>query len=218
MIDPVITAAACVFLALLFGADALAGELEDRTLSPLVAAGAGRESLVAGKLLARAGTLALAVATGFGTAALLRGAAGVRVALAALLLGLIGVAWGILAAALGGTRARTLVFALGSWFLFVFLIDALLLACLVVVAPSAPVDVGTHGHAELAAPAGPSPFAATALLLDPVDIFRLTAMDPAERALAGAALSPFALAGGWLAWLAGTLLLLWRRAVRLRLF
>lgn len=220
-------------LGLLAGADVLAGEIEDRSLLPLLTASISRRACYAGKLLGTATALGAAYVAAFGSAALVialaRGSEGAGdyavVAAAGFSLTLSALVLGAALAAGGGGRVRAYALALAAWMLLVIALDAVLLGAVVLSAPAPPVDVGGHGHDELSAsamqmPAGSDDQAAGApadggaypwfLLLDPVDLYRLTVLraGPGLRAswLAGAAppgggAEQVALAIGWLFWL-----------------
>lgn len=126
-------------LGVMLGHDAFVGERERGTLALLLAAPVGRAALVAGKLLGHAAVLGLAIALGFGGAALViafggdggaawaGGAAYLRMMLGSWLLGLVFVALGYLVSI--GTRERTTAgaIAIGVWLLLVVIYDLALI-------------------------------------------------------------------------------------------
>ena len=224
-------------LALLAGADLLASEIEDRTLLLMITLPISRSACFLGKLLGRAAVLAgaylVASATAAGAIALVHGTAGwddyLVVTVSGLLLSL---TCGGVGAALGASergRLRAFGSALTTWVVMVFLVDAILLAAVVGFAPAAPEQVGMHGHSELraqmpirddhgdhrASAASQAPRASASpawlMLLDPVDLFRLSALSAAPKLRIqleavlpeGRDLSTGApLVVGWLIWLA----------------
>jgi len=208
-------------LGLLVGADTLAGELEDRTLVPLLTASISRSACYAGKLAGTVTALGIAHVVAYGSAAcfiaLTHGAAGLgdylAVATAGLALMLSSVTLGALLAAGGGGRVRAYALALLAWMVLVIALDALLLSVVILSAPAPPVDVGGHGHDEVATTATQMPAGAADapypwfMLLDPVDLYRLTVLQtgPELRAswLAGGAApgNRGARAASWLGWL-----------------
>ena len=148
----------------------------------------------------------------------------------------------------GRGRARALGLALGCWVVFVFALDAIILAAVVAMSPPPPAEVGHGGHTEVAprhrtpsarphgqghhaGGAGPAahahdhghgaggdalpeegerlPWLAWLMLLDPVDLFRLSVLSasPSARARyllglprqASAIWLPITI--GWLVWL-----------------
>ncbi|MEE8525049.1 MAG: ABC transporter permease subunit [Thermoanaerobaculia bacterium] len=235
-------------LALLAGADLLAGEIEDGSLAPVLTLPVSRTACFLGKAVARAGLLGLVYLVSFVSAgvavAVLQGADSWRdyaaVAVSGLFLCLACGGIGALLGAAGRGRLRAFSAALVTWLVLVVALDTLLLALVVAQAPAAPAEVGVHGHDELVAPAAP-PFhdphahgdhrpetaAVTAgspliwlMLLDPVDVYRLTALSaaPSLRARLALALPSGGLSGRWLPLMAGwwvwwvvpPLLALWR--------
>lgn len=206
-------------LGLLAGADALAGELEDRSLLPLLTASISRRACYAGKLAGTAGALGAAYVAAFASAggliAATHGLSGagdyLAVAAAGLALLLAALVLGAAIAAGGGGRVRAYALALAAWMVLVIALDALLLSAVVLSAPPPPVDIGGHGHDELTATAtkgnGSYPWI---MLLDPVDLYRLTVLQagPGLRASwVAAGASQGGAAGqattwiGWLLWL-----------------
>jgi ABC-type transport system involved in multi-copper enzyme maturation permease subunit len=208
-------------LGLLAGADTLAGELEDGTLVPLLTASISRSACYAGKLAGTATSLGIAHVVAYGSAAcfiaLIDGTSGLGdflvVAAAGLALLLSSVAVGALLAAGGGGRVRAYALALLAWMTLVIALDALLLSAVILSAPAPPVDVGRHGHDELAASSMQMPATASDapypwfMLLDPVDLYRLTVLQTGAELraswLAGGAApgSRAAHAASWLGWL-----------------
>lgn len=189
-------------LALLAGADLLAGEIEDRTLVPVITLPISRGACFAGKVLGRAGLLCASYLAGFGSVAIAitawRGATGWQdysaVAVSGLLLCLTCGGIGTALGASAGGRVRAFGVALVVWLVMVFAIDAVLLAAVIVLAPPPPQQIGMHGHSELAAPrqempihdhgahgasAQSQPAAGNAavwlMTLDPPDLFRVSA-------------------------------------------
>jgi len=221
-------------VALLFGAEMLAGEMEDGSLLALVTLPLSRTSCFLGKLAGRVTALVVLESVLFGLAAVavgfVNGAEGlagyVAVQTSALLLSAACVAVG--AAIAAGRRGRVHVYAISllTWVVLVFLIDAVLLAVIVALAPATPTQIGEHGHSELsdsmparaeggsgmASGEGIGRAGAWLLTLDPVDLFRLgalsavlpTAADRSAGREAGAtvAVSSVPLVLGWLCWLA----------------
>jgi len=195
-------------LALLAGADLLAGEIEDRTVVPVITLPISRAACFAGKVLGRAGLLCASYSAAFGSVAIAiaacRGSTGWRDYLVIVVSGLLlCLVCGGVGAALGAsTRGRVRAFgsALVVWLAMVFAVDAALLAAVVVLAPPPPQQIGTHGHSELAAPGRGAPIrehqasapsepqrgvsAVWLMALDPTDLFRISAFvwGPALRA------------------------------------
>jgi ABC-type transport system involved in multi-copper enzyme maturation permease subunit len=223
-------------LALLAGVELLAGEREDGSLVPLLTLPLSRGSCLLGKGLGRAaalGAVYLACTASAGAAvAMARGTQGARdwaaVAGAGLLLGFATGGVGLLLGAAGRGRVRAFAAALVAWVVLVLALDAALLTAVVALAPSPPAEVGSHGHAELRAPgaagggddpharhaepapASPTPLAGWLLAINPVSLYRLTALalSPGLRPRLGLALPGFSgvalgltLAAGWLVWL-----------------
>ena len=206
-------------LALLAGAELLAGEREDGSLIPLVTLPLSRRACLFGKTLGRGASLGavyLACAASAGaTVTLVRGSEGAQdwacVAAAGLLLctatGGVGLALG----ASGRGRVRAFALALMAWVLLVLALDAALLAAVVALAPGPPAEVGSHGHAELRAPGAAAPegdpharhaeppgsrpasLAGWLLALSPVSLYRLTALSlsPSLRPRLGLAVPGF---------------------------
>ena len=96
-------------------------------------------------------------------------------------------------AALGSTsrsRVRAYAASLSFWVLLVFALDAGLLAATIGLAPPPPDNVGHHGHDELIAPGGSkdatsdhsersragTSVVTSLMMLNPVDLFRLSAL------------------------------------------
>lgn len=224
-------------LALLAGADLLAGEIGDRTLLPVITLPISRSACFLGKLIGRTALLAAAYLVASASAAcaiaLTHGTDGWDNYLIVMASGLLlSLTCGGLGTALGVSergRLRAFGFALGTWIVLVFLLDAILLAAVVTFAPAPPEQVGMHGHSELrqqmpihdyhgerqASAASQSPRApaspAWLMMLDPVDLFRLSALStaPKLRAQLKAFLpedsdlsTRVPLVLGWLIWLA----------------
>jgi len=147
-------------LALLAGAELLAGEREDGSLVPLLTLPLSRGSCLLGKGLGRAtalGAAYLACTASAGAAvALARGPQGVwdwtAVTAAGLLLGLASGGIGVLLGAGGRGRVRAFAAALLAWLVMVLALDAALLTAVVALAPPPPHEIGMHGHAELPPP------------------------------------------------------------------
>ncbi len=216
-------------LGLLAGADTFASEIEDGTLVPIVTLPISRSACFVGKCLGRAALATASYVAVFGSAGLAMGMAHgavdaidyLTVAAAGLLLllasGGVGVALG------AGARGRLGAFGLALivWLGLVFVVDALLLAGVIVVSPAPPAEVGGHGHGELTmamrdnedpatetetssehdhsaagAPAG-SPAAAWWMASTPTDLHRLSgiAWSPGLRQRMGGALPSLARAG-----------------------
>lgn len=229
-------------IALLFGAETLAGEVEEGSLLAIVTLPLSRASCFLGKLTGRVAALVVAQGASFGLAALVvgfvngpEGLAGYAVVqISALLLSSACVAVGAAIAAGGRGRVHVYAVSLLTWLVLVFLIDAVLLAAIVALAPAAPTQVGEHGHSELSGAmplpdergqglggeAGIDRTAAWLLTLDPVDLFRLgalSAISPPGR-VGGTTTAPtLPLAVGWLCWLVLPTLIGLRRFRRLPL-
>ncbi len=191
-------------VALLFGAEMLAGEVEDGSLLSVITLPLARASCYLGKLTGRVIALAAAQVTVFGLVAVVVGSARgqdglgsyVLVQAFALILSVACVAVGAALAAGGRGRVHAYVGSLLTWLVLVFVVDALLLGVIVAVAPAAPTEVGAHGHSELsevmpmgeASGLGPtgeltiSRTGAWMLTLDPVDLFRLGALSASSLA------------------------------------
>jgi ABC-type transport system involved in multi-copper enzyme maturation permease subunit len=224
-------------LGLLAGADLLAGEIEDRTLLPVITLPISRSACFLGKFLGRTALLVaaylLAAASAAGAIGLAHGMDGWDNYLVVMASGLLlSLTCGGVGTALGVSergRLRAFGSALATWIVLVFLLDAILLAAVVTFAPAPPEQVGTHGHSELGqqmpihdyhgdhqAPAasqapGASASPAWLMMLDPVDLFRLSALSTAPKLRAQ--LEAFLPGGGdpstwapivlgWLIWLA----------------
>lgn len=221
-------------LALLFGAETLAGEIDDGSLLAIVTLPLSRTSCFLGKLAGRVTALVVLQGVLFALAAVvvgsvngLEGLAGYAIVqVSALLLSATCVAIGAAIAAGGRGRVHVYAVSLLAWVVLVFLIDAVLLAVIVALAPAPPTQVGEHGHSELSdsmpaqAELGPGMASgegvdrtgAWLLTLDPVDLFRLAALSTvlpaaADRAAGHAVgvtttVHSLPLAVGWLCWLA----------------
>jgi Cu-processing system permease protein len=183
-------------LALLAGADMLAGELEDGFLVPVVSLPISRTACFGGKLLGRALILGAAYLVAFGSAAaglwIRHGPAGLQdylaPASAGLLLSLACAGTGAALAASGHGRVRAYAASLAAWVLLVFVLDAGLLATVVGLAPPPPENIGHHGHDELSmtSDAGgtdlngvshsSSTGVAVLMTISPVDLFRLSSL------------------------------------------
>lgn len=215
-------------VALLFGAEMLAGETERGSLPSLVTLPLSRTDCFLGKLLGRLAVLAGAEVALFGAAASVLAVAGgteglagyVAVQVSALLLSAACVAIGAALAAGGRDRVGAYAVTLLAWVTLVFVVDGVLLAAIVSVTPPAPTSIGEHGHSELseAMPLGPPNADTTSettagpsldrpgawlLTLDPVDLFRLgglAADADANDPTRAMVVAPLAV--GWLAWLA----------------
>jgi ABC-type transport system involved in multi-copper enzyme maturation permease subunit len=226
-------------IGLLAGADLLAGEGEDGTLLPIASLPISRAVCFFGKLAGRTAMVVASYLCAFGSAgiaiALVRGSAKwtdyAAVAGAGLALCLACMAIGV---ALGQPhRGRTRAFgaATVAWIVMVFALDAVLLGAVVALAPVPPEDVGSHGYGEMAAQRemmklhelddngdephdggrteAPWQMAQWLVALDPVDLFRFTALlgSPTlhQRATVGLGESGpgwIMLATAWLAWIA----------------
>jgi ABC-type transport system involved in multi-copper enzyme maturation permease subunit len=144
-------------LALLAGADLMAGEIEDGTLVPLVTLPIPRTACFVGKALGRGALLVTTYLASYGSAAvavaLTQGTNGWRDYVAVVGGGLLLLfVCGVVGTALGcSRRGRIGVFgsALLAWVVLVFALDALLLTALVAMAPPGPAEVGVRGHSEL---------------------------------------------------------------------
>jgi Cu-processing system permease protein len=240
-------------IALLAGTDLLAGELEDGSLLPVLTLPIARTACVLGKWTGRAVLLSAGYCVAFATAALavalLRGTAGLADYLTITLWGLaLSLSCLSVGAALGasrGGRVKTFGASLVVWLVLVFLVDAALLATLVAGAPAGPESVGAHGHGELAPlrsvhDSSPDPHAHEAeaesepirsvspwwMALDPVDLFRISAMAATSRLRTAIELAHPGLGGlrlwgplvtGWVGWLAIPLLMAVLRMRRLDL-
>ena len=207
-----LTAVILPLLALLAGAELLAGELEDGSLVPILTLPISRRACFAGKCLGRAATLGAAYLASFGSAGAAvvaaQGTGGwsdwAAVTAAGLLLSLSTGAIGAALGASGSGRVRAFGTALVAWIVLVFALDALLLTLVVALAPPPPGAIGEHGHGEVAAPSrvdmpiydGSDPHAREAqpeqprsgalsgrlMALNPVSLFRLTSLVRARMA------------------------------------
>jgi len=240
-------------IALLAGTDLLAGELEDGSLLPILTLPIARTTCVLGKWAGRAMLLSAGYCVAFATAilaiALVQGTDGladyVVVVLWGLALSLSCLSVGAALGASRGGRVKTFGASLVAWLALVFLVDAALLAILIGGAPAGPESVGAHGHDELAplhsvhdpstrphvhdAGAEPDPVGAVSpwwMALDPVDLFRISAMAATSRLRTGIELADPGLGGlrlwgplltGWAGWLAIPLLVAVFRMRRLDL-
>jgi len=230
-------------ITLLAGTDLLAGELEDGSLVPLLTLGITRPACLLGKYAGRWLVFTAGYGLAFASSTLsivaLQGAEGlgdyVMVVASGLALSSCCLAIGAALGATRGGRVRAFGAALVAWLVLVFAIAAVLLAVLIAGAPAGPQSVGAHGHAELAplrsvhdpAPSSDpharhmeeTPAEPTAsiwwMTLDPVDLFRISAMAGASGLRARLELlRPKAddiglwapLLTGWLCWLAAPLL------------
>lgn len=235
-------------LGLLAGTELLARELEVGSLSQVLTLPISRRALLLGKWLGAGGPFVLVYVFAFGSAtvamalahdatALLDYAA---TALAGLLLFVSCFGIGTALGALRSGRTRALAWALASWIVFVFALDAIILALVVALAPPPPSEVGRGGHTEIAPARGGTdshahhahhahhdphahgsggdavqtesrrlPWPAWLMLLDPVDLFRLSilASAPSGRIqfLLGLPSGVFStwipISLGWLGWL-----------------
>ena len=185
-------------LALLAGADLLAGELEDGSLVPVVSLPISRRACYLGKFLGRACVMGAFYVLGFGSAGaaigILHGPDGwqdyVVVAAGGFLLSLSCAGIGAALASTSRSRVRAYGASLGLWVLLVFALDAGLLAATIGFAPPPPDNVGHHGHDELVAPGGSmdamsdhiegsrarTSVVTWLMMLNPVDLFRLSAL------------------------------------------
>jgi Cu-processing system permease protein len=220
-------------LALLAGADLLAGEMEDGSLVFVLTLPISRSACYIGKIAGLVSMLGAAYAVAFGSAGLamvaVHGSVGMVdyfvVVVAGFLLSLSCLGIGAALAAGGRGRVRAYAAALVMWMLLVFAVDAVLLTAVVALAPPAPGQIGQHGHDELAGAdnaedalaAADSPgrdtgtLSAWVMLLDPVDLFRLSALQAGPRlrsqwAMTGLGADGYApwlrLLVGWLMWAA----------------
>ncbi|MBM3992113.1 MAG: hypothetical protein FJ298_14045 [Planctomycetes bacterium] len=117
-------------LALPLGATSFSGEMEDGTLSYLVAQPLTRAEVFVGKLCGLLAAMTLSLLLGFGCAAIFLGARGdvsiqafATMAAGAWLLGVVSTAIGVLLSIVARTRSRALTAAVGAWLLLVFLCD-----------------------------------------------------------------------------------------------
>jgi len=178
-------------VALLVGADTLAGEMEDGTLSALVTLPISRRALLIGKYLGRAAFLLGAEILACGSVSVAAGIAhgftGARdflaVAGSGLLLSLSTLGVGVVLGAGGRGRARALGVALLTWVTLAFVVDGFLLLSVVALAPPPPARPGVHGHAEINAPDRSGATSAVdgvlmpaVIALDPIDLFRILAV------------------------------------------
>ena len=154
-------------LALLMGFDAIAGEIERGTLPLLLTYPVDRREVLLGKLLAHLGVLSLAIATGYGLAALASALTGGvsteglaalwRLIWTSILLGATFLGAGYALSALGRRPSSSAGLAVGLWLGLVVLYDLALLAVVV-------ADNGGWFTAEVFP---------LALLANPADAFRL---------------------------------------------
>jgi len=203
-------------IALLLAFDAIAGEIERGTLALTLSYPAARAALILGKFLAHLAALALALAAGYATAAVVALAMGgvsasgllglLRLWAAGLALGaaFLGLGYALSARARGAGAAAG--FAIAAWLVFVVLYDLALLAGLV-------ADAGGGAFSRQVFP--------WLLVANPADAFRLVTMPGGQAAelasgfsAAGRALAPAALAA-LLIWPLAALTLAWAAFRRL---
>ena len=220
-------------LALLAGADLLAGEIQDGSLVPVLTLPISRTACYMGKVAGLVSMLGAVYAAAFGSAILAMVAVHgggemadyLVVVAAGFLLSLCCLGIGAALAAGGRGRVRAYAAALAMWMLMVFVVDAVLLTAVVALAPAAPEHIGQRGHDELTRAgttegrlaAGDLPgqdsavLSAWVMLLDPVDLFRLSVLQTgprlrSQRAMMGLGADGYAawlrLLVGWLAWAA----------------
>ncbi|WP_369600221.1 ABC transporter permease [Hahella sp. SMD15-11] len=184
-------------MALMLGYDAIVGEEEQGTLLLLLAYPLSRPALLLGKFAGHALLLALAMAMGFGLAAVTFMVFGdmapgevllafARFTGASILLGWSCLALGYLVSTLASEKSTAAGLALAVWFVMVLLFDLVLLAVL----------VATEGHFL-------SDSLPWLLMANPTDVYRLLSLGDAQGALTGVlslgAGLPGGTAGLWLA-------------------
>ncbi len=197
-------------IALLLGFDAIVGERERGSLDLLLSLPITRLELLLGKYLGLAAALALSTLAGFGMVAVLLSRQMSWASmyhyfgfmLSSVLLGLAFLSLAVLLSVLARDRTRASGLAIATWFLFVLVLDLLLLGVL----------VGSGGRF------GGESFAL--LLLNPADVFRILNVFSLEdvRTLYGLATvvppamgSPLKMGGAMLVWIAVPLALAhWR--------
>jgi ABC-type transport system involved in multi-copper enzyme maturation permease subunit len=179
-------------LALLAGCGLFAGEIEDRTLVPVLCLPVSRTAFYWGKVLGLGLVLGALAALAFGSAGAavwaLHGGDGARdyivVSVAGMLLAASTFQIGAALGARGKGRVSAYGAALVTWLALVFALDAIVLAAILATAPPAPESVGHHGHEELssqelpdrgAEPEGGS-VGAIWMTVDPVSLFRWSAL------------------------------------------
>jgi Cu-processing system permease protein len=185
-------------LGLLLGHDLIVSEREERTLSLLLATGLSRSRLLVGKFLGGCLTLALPLVLGFVIAGTAIGLAAkdsaikpfLTLAASGLILGFIFLAIGLFISIFCRTRVQSLVFALLTWCMAIFVFDLVALGVLISTkAPQAAQEIdaacdtmhlnaATDIHAAFDAPQKAENLTAekksgfTWLFLNPVDLFR----------------------------------------------
>ncbi|MEZ4271318.1 MAG: ABC transporter permease subunit, partial [Myxococcota bacterium] len=145
-------------IGLLAGTDLLANELEVGSLSQVLTLPIARRALLLGKWLGGGGSFVLVYVAAFASTTIAiasihgRTAALDYVATAVAGLLLLASCFGIgtVFGALRTSRTRALALALTSWVVFVFVLDAIILALVVALAPPPPQEVGRGGHTEIA--------------------------------------------------------------------
>jgi ABC-type transport system involved in multi-copper enzyme maturation permease subunit len=193
-------------LGLLLGHDLLVSETEERTLRLLLAAGVTRSRLLLGKFVGGSFSLAVPLLSGFIIAGAAIGlttrdnsiASFLRLASSGLVLGIVFLAIGLTVSAFSRTRVQSLVLALLTWCVAVFVFDLVALGWLVstkslgaaqeieVVCDATHVNAAADIHSDFEAVTDRNPHPATAahsasslgwLALNPVDLFRATNLE-----------------------------------------
>ncbi len=196
-----LTSLAVYLVPLLIGFDAIAGEVERGTLPLLLAYPVSRLTILLGKLLAHLGILALAVALGYGAAAVAailvdpRSVAGLaalwRLGWSSVMLGATFLGAGYALSALSRRPSGAAGLAIGLWLLMVVLYDLGLLAAI--------VADGGGAFTTRVLPA--------ALLANPADAFRLYNLAASQAV--GAASGMGAAAGSIALWKSTLSVLIW---------
>lgn len=184
-------------LSLLAGCGLFAGEIEDRTLVPVLCLPVPRTLCYFGKLLGLGLFVGAVSVAAFGSVEAVvwavRGAEGawdyLVVSVAGLLLAASSLGMGAALGAGGGGRVRAYGATLLVWLMLVFALDAVLLAAILATAPPAPESVGHHGHDELSltspstrdseseVESGARSIGPVWLAVDPVSLFRWSALN-----------------------------------------
>jgi Cu-processing system permease protein len=216
-------------LGLLLGHDLLVSENEERTLRLLLATGVTRTRLLFGKFVGGSFSLGMPLLLGFIIAGAAIGlttrdnsvASFLRLASSGLALGVVFLAIGLTISAFSRTRMQSLVLALLTWCLAVFVFDLVALGCVVSTrAPAAAQEIellcdATHLNAaadihtefEAVSDRNPAPVDAPLgsslgwLALNPVDLFRAANLEQQLKLR----VPPLTLLPPIICWLAATL-------------
>jgi Cu-processing system permease protein len=189
-------------LGLLLGHDLVVSEVEERTLRPILTSGVSRARILAGKFLGGCLALAVPLLFGFIISGIAVGVAAhdnsvvpfVRLAISGLTLGIVFVGIGLLISTFSRTRVQSLVLALLTWCLAIFVFDLVALGLLVttkspvaaheieLICDATHINAAADPHSEFDATTETKPHATSApaasalawIALNPVDLFRAT--------------------------------------------